>query len=163
MSRIGLFFLSFIFFFSGTGNASEMPTGKTRVIEKTQSRTGIPYRSIVSEGKIEEPEVPRFYARPDYRLLSSDRYGEVVYEGPVSDRKKVYLFAGTVAAVGVAGGTLGMLAASSSTAAASAGGGTGYLAGGGAVLAGSLAGGLHTVKRPPQEDYDLKSQAQTVE
>jgi hypothetical protein len=132
-----------------------LPETQTKMIERSHPRTGERYRVITAattpaaqnyfEGE------PRQYSRPDYRMLESDvQRGEIYYDGPVSSRKKVYIFAATVATLGTVG------AASLPTVAAtgSASGGAGvYAVGGGAVAAGTLGGAVKLTTPEENDDF----------
>ena len=76
----------------------------TRVVVREHPRTGRPYVSIVSsEAPARDPfsGLHQAMKRPDYRMLDPKiKAGQIPYEGPYSDRKKVYLLAASLATVG---------------------------------------------------------------
>ena len=108
----------------------------SQVIIREHPKTGKSYVTIVSSD-IPVPPDPftnrDHYSRPDYRMLDPKmKKGDYVYDGPYSDRKKVYIFAASMIAIGVTGGVAGMALAPAATGtAASAGGGGAYLIGAG--------------------------------
>ncbi len=131
----------------------------SQVVIREHPKTGKSYVTIVSS---EEP-VPadpftnqrNKFSRPDYRMLDPNmKKGDYVYDGPYSDRKKVYIFAASMIAVGVTGGVAGMALApaATGTAAASAGGGGAYLIGAGVAtgVGGVVAADALTVKAEDQ-------------
>ena len=91
--------------------------------------------------------------------------GQIPYEGPYSDRKKVYLFAATLATVGTVGGIAVIAAAPAATGVGASGGGAGaYLAGGAAVTAGTVAGSVAVTRpHPHSDDFRHESQARLLE
>lgn len=163
-----LLMIVFLIFFSAfPAFAEEIPTPVTeinqpevkdeshsQVVIREHPKTGKSYVTIVSS---EEP-VPADpfthqrdkYSRPDYRMLDPKaKKGDYVYDGPYSDRKKVYIFAASMIAVGVTGGVAGMALAPAATGtAASAGGGGAYLIGAGVAtgVGGVVAADALTVK-----------------
>ncbi len=139
------------------------PTG-TQVAVREHPKTGKPYVTIIGKdgtrtspaltGKIEQ------IARPDYRMLDPKvKSGQIPYHGPVSDRKKVYILAGTLATVGVAGSLAASTAIPAATASTGAAGGAGlYGAAGVGVITGTASGvWLKSRPNPHQNDFDLKS------
>ena len=115
----------------------------TQVVVREHPRTGKPYVSIIRAG--EETKDPfagarRNYSRPDYRMLDPKiKSGAIPYEGPYSDKTKIYVFAATLATLGAASGAAVIAAAPAATGAAASGGAGAYLAGGTAVVVGSVA------------------------
>ena len=139
----------------------------TRVIVREHPKTGRPYVSIVSsQGEI-PPDIftgQRKYSRPDYRMLDPKiKSGQIPYEGPSSDRKKIYLFAATLATLGTASGAAVIASAPAATGAAASGGAGAYLAGGTAVVAGSTVA-AHAVTRndPKKDDFKHRSKSRLV-
>ncbi len=142
---IRIFFLSFLWIlapvsFSASVVMEETPT---QVIVREHPRTGKPYVSIVSnQGLVPSDPLQKLqgahYSRPDYRMLDPKiKSGKIPYEGPVIDRKKVYILAASLATVGVAGGTaIAAAAPAASAAAAGSGAGAGAYAAAGAAVAG---------------------------
>lgn len=138
---------------------------RTRVIVREHPKTGKPYVSVVS---IDEP-IPngpfgahgRAVKRPDYRMLDPNvKEGQIPYEGPFSDRRKVTLFAATLMTAGAVGGAVGIAAAPAATGAGAAGGG-GYLAAGAAVTGAGLTGAqLATKENPEDEEFTREAKSE---
>lgn len=128
----------------------------TQVMVREHPKTGRPYVSIVSS-ELPNPIDPFLrqrsrYSRPDYRMLDPKiKPGAIPYEGPYSDRKKVYVFAASLATLGVAGGAAGM-ATASTAASASATGGAAYVAAGSAVAGTATAASLIKSQPDPEKD-----------
>jgi hypothetical protein len=148
-------------------HASEViePT-RTQVIVREHPKTGRPYVSIVSSDRAVPPDPfsgQKKYSRPDYRLLDPKvKAGEIPYDGPYSDRRKIYIFAATLATVGTVGGVAGMAAAPAAAGAGASGGGAAYLAGGTAVAAGSAAAVTAvTHSDPKEENFIHRSESKT--
>lgn len=119
--------------------ASEViPENAGRVLVRDHPRTGLPYISVVDSNQPRKIFTGSFKGnvRPDYRMLQPGvKPADVQYDGPVSDRKKVYILAGTLAAGGVAG----YAALPAASAAGGAAGGAGmYAAASAAVTAGTF-------------------------
>ena len=140
----------------------------TNVIMREHPKTGRPYVSIVSSD-VPVPEDPfakfrQISKRPDYRMLDPKvKPGEIPYEGPYSDSKKIYIFAATLAALGTAGGAIGLAAIPVSTGAAASGGGA-YLGAGSAVAVGSAAGVVvKTNVSSKQDDFVQTSKSELLE
>ncbi len=144
--------------------ASEVTKEKTRVIIREHPKTGKSYVSIISTETSEPPDPftgqRGRVIRPDYRLLDSKiKSGAIPYEGPVSDKTKIYIFAASLMTLGAVSGALVLAAAPAATGAAASGGAGAYLAGGTAVVAGSAAAvGIATAPDKNKEDYEHKSQ-----
>ncbi len=148
-----------------------MPETRTRIIVREHVKTGEPYVSIVSSDteNSENPLGPpqKRFLRPDYRMLDPDiKSGEIPYDGPVSDSTKVYIFAASIATVGVVGG----IAASAAIPAAAAGtgaaaGGAGAFAGAGtAVAVGSISAAfLSSRPNPNRDDFIHTSASRLIE
>ena len=136
----------------------------TQVVVRKHPRTGKPYVSIVRAG--EEAKDPfagvrRNYPRPDYRMLDPKiKSGAIPYEGPYSDKTKIYVFAASLATLGVASGAAVIAAAPAATGAAASGGAGAYLAGGTAVVAGSVAEAQIAMK-PDSKKGDYKHRAES--
>lgn len=145
--------------------ASEvMEETKTVVVVREHPKTGGPYVVITLPEKKGIDPLLRLrgrLSRPDYRLLDPKlKAGKIPYEGPVSDRKKVYLFAAGIAAAGTASGALVIASAPAATGAAASGGAGAYLAGGAAVATGSAAAAAGVVKGDSKKDnYKLRSES----
>ena len=159
---------------------------RTQVVVREHPKTGKPYVSIVPEGEVPDAQaadgrpdtrhravgaVPpdpftgqkKAYIRPDYRMLDPKvKSGDVPYDGPVSDRKKVYVFAASLMTVGTVGGAVGM--ATAPVAAGTAAGGAGAYVGAGAVVAGTTAAAsiAASKKRPWDDDYEHISESALV-
>lgn len=142
----------------------------TKVAVREHPKTGKPYVTIMaSDGKGLNPGMAgpvKLVARPDYRMLDPKvKNGEIPYEGPVSDRRKVYALAGTLAVTGVASGVAVIAAAPAATGAGAAAGGAGlYGLGGAAVLTGT-ASGVWLKSRPSaadRENFDFKSESREI-
>lgn len=137
----------------------------SQVLVREHPRTGKPYTVIVEEG-FQEPRYAfqkdrRNYLRPDYRMLDPKiKAKDIPYTGPSSDRKKVYLFAASLAASGVAAGTLLPV-----TAATGAGASTGagiYGAAGTAVASGVTSAATTQTTPRPDDDFAQHSEATRV-
>ena len=145
-----------------------LPETKTRVVVREHVKTGESYVSVVSVEK-EKPENPlgppqKKILRPDYRMLDPDvRSGEIPYEGPVSDSTRVYLFAASIATLGVVAGLAVPVAAA--TGAGAAAGGAGALAGAGtAVGVGSISAAfLSSRPDPNRDDFIHESASRLIE
>ncbi len=129
----------------------------TQVLVRQHPRTGREYVAIVKSGpgqtRMERVPVSKTRFHPDYRMLDPKlKSGAIPYEGPVSDRKKVYIFAAAVAAVGAAGGTAIIAGAPAATGAGAAGGAGGYAAAGTAVGAGTLSTSILNTRPDPDKD-----------
>ncbi|MDP3921033.1 MAG: hypothetical protein Q8R76_09560 [Candidatus Omnitrophota bacterium] len=136
---------------------------------RNHPKTGNPYVTIVDTrepdlDRIPKPELGPL-VRPDYRMLDPDvRPSDVGYQGPVSDRKKVYILAASLAAAGTAAGAIGLATAPVATGAASAGGAGTFAAAGSAVTAGTISTAL-IQSRPDREkdDYSHESESRLIE
>jgi len=169
MRRVWIFLMSsFLIFQPGLKAENEvLPETKTRIIVREHVKTSESYVSIVSTEK-EKPENPlgppqKKILRPDYRMLDPDaRSGEIPYEGPVSDSTKVYLFAASIATLGVVGALAAPVAAAG---AGTAAGGAGAFAGAGtAVGVGSLSAAFLTSRPDPNHDNFIhESASQLIE
>lgn len=141
---------------------------QTRVVIREHPKTGKPYVSIIPA---ETPEPPDPFTgqkarilRPDYRMLDPKiKSGKIPYEGPVSDRKKVYIFAASLAALGAAGGALPIAPVAAGSAGASGGAGV-YAAAGTAVTAGpAVAATIASKPDSKKGDYAHESEYRTIE
>ena len=143
---------------------------ETQVIERVHPRTGQTFHSVVANQQATSDILSNVerknYSRPDYRLLDHTlKKGTVPYDGPYNSRKKVYVFAGTVATLGVVGGSVGMLSAAAAPVAAgiaSTGGAVGFLGAGMAVGAGTLSSAYLKSRPEPQDQYEHTAQAKLV-
>lgn len=138
---------------------------RTQVIVREHPKTGQPYVSIVSADN-PDPKDPftgqrQKFSRPDYRLLDPKiKAKDIPYEGPYSSRKKVYVFAASIAAVGAAGGIAGLATAPAATGAAGASGGAGaYMAGAGAVAGTAAAASVHATTGTREPNFIHRSES----
>lgn len=135
---------------------------KTRVIIREHPKTGKPYVSIVST---ENPEPPDPFTgqrgrilRPDYRMLDPKvKSGEIPYDGPYSDQKKIYIFAATLATLGALGGAVIYAAAPAATGVGAASGAGTYLAAGTAVTAAPVVVAAVATRPDRAENYVRES------
>lgn len=147
-----------LFLFSTAGyTASEVITEtSSKVIVRDHPRTGRPYAVITDDPQNGSPfhKLPvSTRSRPDYRMLDPKiKSGTVPYEGPVSDRKKVYVFAGTIATLGAVGGTAIIAAAPAATGAGASGGAGAYALAGTGVATGTISSAW--LKTRPEPDKD---------
>lgn len=149
------------------GNEVLAPTN-TKVAVREHPKTGKPYVTIVGpEGPSRNNPLSapvKVISRPDYRMLDPKvKSGEIPYDGPVSDRKKVYALAGTLAVTGVVSGVAVAAAAPAATGAAAGGAGI-YGAAGAAVITGT-ASGVWLKSRPTKEErenFDFKSSSKEI-
>ncbi len=119
-------------------------TGKSFVSLRKKDNTKDPFKGFVKR------EI-----RPDYEMLDAKtKSGDIPYDGPVSDRKKVYVFAATMMTLGVAGG-IATVAMPVGAAAAGTSGGTGLLGVEAATVVAATAGtvAVQTHIRPGEENY----------
>lgn len=135
----------------------------TRVVVRDHPKTGKPFVSIVRpdanlvSGLRQQLHV---VSRPDYRMLDPKiNTKHIPYDGPVSDRRKIYIFAGTLAALGAGAGVYGALAPAATSGASGAGGaglyaGGAVLTGGGSIVASIAA---QTDNRP--EDFKMSAES----
>ncbi len=165
LTRAGIAWSLFVCLLSVPPSAGNevLPETQTKMIERSHPRTGESYR-VITAAAPEAPnyfeDAPRQYSRPDYRMLESDvQRGEIYYDGPVSSRKKVYIFAATVATLGVVGAV--SLPTAAATGAASGGAGA-YAAGGAAVAAGTLGGAVKLTKPAETEDFIQTTKAEVL-
>ncbi len=141
-------------------------TTHTQVVVRQHPKTGKPYVSIVPSDAVPADLFTgsaTSYTRPDYRMLDPHfKNGDIPYNGPVSDRKKVYVFAATLMTVGTVGGAVGM--ATAPAAAGTASGGAGAYVGAGAAVAGTATAAslAASKKRPWDEDFKHMSESKLV-
>ena len=138
----------------------------TNVVVRHHPRTGKPFVSSTSEAARDHNPFPESQTlkRPDYRLLDPKmKSGDIPYEGPVSDRKKVYGLAATLATVGTVGGVGIMAAAPAATGTGAAGGAGLYGAAGTAVAAGTVSTAVGKSRSDPEKiNFVHKSEAEEV-
>jgi len=149
-----------VFLGSGTLFSAEqevLEESGTKVFIREHPQTGKPFVSLRKEGDSQDlfkGFVKREF-RPDYKMLDANsKSGDVPYDGPVSDLKKVYIFAATMITLGVAGGIV-TVAMPAGAAAAGASGGTGLLGTGAVAVAAGTAGtvALKSHLAPGEENY----------
>ena len=149
---------------SGLIYASEVITETdSKIIIREHPRTGKPYVVIATNDLNPVPFFPesKKFSRPDYRLLDPKvKSGEVPYDGPYSDSKRIYIFAATLATLG-AGGIAGA-ALMPATGAAAASGGASYLAAGGAVAAGTTVSVVAS-SNSKKDDFIQSSRSESVD
>ncbi len=163
--NLGLIF-SISLIFGPVINASEViPETDSQVIVRAHPKTGKPYVVIVAKDSIPEPFFPdsKKFSRPDYRLLDPKvKSGQIPYDGPYSDSKRIYIFAATVATLGTVGGAIGM-AVIPASASGAATGGAGYLAAGGAVAASTVTAAVaNTAPNPKNDDFVQTSESKSI-
>ena len=174
MKRILKFLASFltVIFFAVSLSASEViEDTHTRVVIREHPKTGKPYVSIVSADKLLSVDpfagMRSKMSRPNYRMLDPKmKPGEIPYEGPYSSSTKIYVFAATLATLGVAGGAIGMAAipASAATTGAAASGGAAYVAAGSAVAVGTVATAEIAARPNPKgDDFVQVSKSKSIE
>ncbi len=158
--------MTLIFFnISSVSFASEVfRETNSQVIVREHPKTGKPYVVIAPAGVTGEaaffPASKRF-SRPDYRMLDPKvKSGQIPYDGPYSDSKRIYIFAATLATLGTVGGAVGMAVLPASTGAAATGG-AGYLAAGGAVAAGTTAAAV-TASKSKTDNFTQASESKSV-
>lgn len=128
-----------------------------RVFIREHPQTGKPFVTLRKE---DDPRdlfkgFMKREVRPDYRMLDARvKSGEVPYDGPVSDRKKVYIFAATMMTLGVAGG-IATVAMPAGAAAGGVAGNTGLLGAGALATAAGTAGTVAVKSHiaPGEENY----------
>ncbi|MFZ5801789.1 MAG: hypothetical protein ACOY3K_01580 [Candidatus Omnitrophota bacterium] len=123
---------------SSGGVANEvLPETGTEVLIRNHPKTGQPYPVIADPGEPRDDLRslnPDKYERPDYRYLDPNlRSGTIRYDGPYSSRTKVYVFAASMATLGVVGGTLLPVAPAAAGAAGGGGAAAAGIAGSGVV------------------------------
>ena len=159
------FFLSSMFF-CGYAENEIIPETRTRIVVRHHPRTGKPFVSITDKDSQQNPfpEVQN-WKRPDYRMLDPKiKAGQFPYEGPSSDRRKVYALAAALATVGTVGG-IGIIAAAPAATGAGAAGGAGiYGVAGGAIAAGTVSGAAASTRSGPEKDnFTHVSQAHKIQ
>jgi hypothetical protein len=139
-----------------SGNETIGDSG-AKVFVREHPQTGKPFVSLRKEGDAQDlfrGFVKREF-RPDYKMLDAKtKTKDVPYDGPVSDRRKVYVFAATMMTLGVAGGIV-TVAMPAGAAAAGAGSGTGLLGAGAVTVATGTVGtvALKSHLAPGEENY----------
>lgn len=136
---------------------------RTQVVVLENAKTGTELVGIAPESgagsRYQFLKNPVQVSRPDYLMLDpTKKSSDFNYDGPYSSRKKVYIFAGTVATAGLLAGTLTPVAAT----AGGATGGVGALAGAGVAVAGAPLATAYIRSRPDPHENDFEHKAQTV-
>ena len=165
MRKVLTLLLLMIWIPSGFSNEVLIKT-QTKVVVREHPKTGDSYVSIISldeaprQDLLSTEDVP--YPRPDYKMLESEvKARDVEYEGPYSSRKKVYILAGSLAAMGVAGGLLPVTSVSGAAA-----GGSGLAAGasaGVATASGATAMAMMRKQDNLPEDYQRIQETELLE
>jgi hypothetical protein len=124
-----------------------------KVYVREHPQTGKPFVSLRAGDLARDPfkGFTKREIRPDYKMLEADAKG-IPYDGPVSDLKKVYIFAATMMTLGVAGGIV-TVALPAGAAAGAGSAGTGVLAGGAAVATGVAADLVVEAQIKPGEEH----------
>jgi hypothetical protein len=166
MKRALCLLFMMIFAASSLGADEILEETHTKVTVRNHPRTGIPFVSISPEDAASDPFADsKPVKRPDYRMLDPKiKPKDVGYEGPVSDRKKVYILAASLATVGTVGGAGIIAAAPAATGTGAASGAGLYGAAGTAVVAGTAAGTVHLTKpsEPERVNFSHVSEAHAV-
>ena len=172
MKRLTFAVLIFIISLSQICGAAEnevLPETRAVVVIRQHPKTGKPYVVITDRGKnAPDPfaaiRTAKPVMRPDYRMLDPKiKSGQIPYEGPVSDRTKVYIFAASLAAVGTVGGAAIIAAAPAATGAGAAGGAGLYAGAGVGVVVGSAAGTVAATKSDPKkESFEHTAQSKEI-
>ncbi len=156
----------FLIFLSNPIYASEViPEMDSQVIVREHPKTGKPYIVIAAKDSIPAPFFPdsKKFSRPDYHLLDPKvKLDQIPYDGPYSDSKRIYIFAATLATLGV-GGLVGAAVMPASAAGGAASGGAGYLAAGGAVAAGTVTAAVaNTAPNPKNDEFVQASESKSI-
>lgn len=124
-----------------------------KVYVREHPQTGKPFVSLRMGNPAQDPfkGFTKREIRPDYKMLEADSKG-VPYDGPVSDLKKVYVFAATMMTLGAAGVVVTAALPAAAAAGASTAG-TGVLAGGAAVATGVAADIVVESQIKPGEEH----------
>ncbi len=147
-------------------DASEViPETNSKVVVREHPKTGKPYVVIASNDFQNQSFFPNSqkFSRPDYRLLDPKvKSGEIPYDGPYSDSKRIYIFAASLATLGTVGGAIGLAVLPASTGVAATGGGA-YLAAGSAVAAGTAGATVIKSKSDPhKDDFTQASESKSI-
>lgn len=156
--------LCLIFVRSTSASNEVFKESSTRVVMREHPKTGKPFVSIVpSDSHLAAGvrEKPRAVSRPDYRMLDPQvNAKDVPYDGPVSDRRKVYIFAGTLAALGAGAGVYGAIAPAAASGTSGVAGGAGLYAGGAALTGGGpLVASIAAQGESQPEDFKMTSES----
>lgn len=145
---------------SGTiwaGENEVIPESPFKVFVREHPQTGKAFVSLRKESSTDDlfKGFVKREIRPDYKMLDAKtKSGDIPYDGPISDRKKVYIFAATMMTLGVAGGIATAAMPVAATAAGTSGG-TGLLGAGAVTVVAGTAGtvAVQTHIRPGEENY----------
>ncbi|MBN1493343.1 MAG: hypothetical protein JW938_04280 [Candidatus Omnitrophica bacterium] len=143
-------------------------TSTTRVAVRIHPKTGNEYIAIYAldhEKPLYDFQVSgEKYSRPDYQMLShTTRSGDIPYDGPVSDRTKIYVLAATLAASGIAAGAVAQATAAAAATTTASTGAAGAYATAGAVLGGvSIATPLIKARPDPHRNDFIHESKVTV-
>lgn len=137
------------------GENEVLQGGPVKVFVREHPQTG---KAFVSLRKADSSKDPfkgfvKREIRPNYKMLDAKtKSGEIPYDGPVSDMKKVYVFAATMMTLGVAGG---IVTVAIPAGAAGIGGGTGLFGAEAATVVAATAGtvAVQTHIQPGEENY----------
>lgn len=148
-----------LLFFPGKGMASDnevLGEGNAKVFIRQHPQTGKDFVSLrtASDAKDLFKGFVKREVRPDYKMLDADAKG-VPYDGPVSDRTKVYVFAATLITLGAAGAVVTAAIPAGAAAAGAGSGGAGLLGAGTLAVVGGTAGeiALKSHLAPGEENY----------
>ncbi len=161
MKKILVWFLT-AFFCAGSVIAGEnevVPVSRAKVFVREHPQTGKPFVSLRNEGNTQDlfRGFKKREVRPDYRMLDAKtKSGAVPYDGPASDRTKVYVFAATMMTLGVAGGIVSAAAIPATAATTGASGGAGLFGAGAVAVAGGTVGTVAVKSRlKPGEENSI--------
>jgi len=162
--RLALLLLTMAGWMARPAFASEViEETSTKVAVKVNPKTGKSYVSIVGADAVLPAHAVvidgKLAQRPDYRLLDPKiKSGEISYEGPYSNRTKVYVLAVALATAGTVSSIAAASAIPATTAATSAAGagGAGVYAAGGAAVATGTVSTAWLASRPKPNDEDFR-------
>lgn len=145
-----------------------IPETPANAIVRLHPRTGEPYVSIVESGN---PDARNPFAgakkfkRPDYRMLDAKvKSGDISYDGPSSDRWKVYVLAASLATAGTVGGAVGFATAPAAAAGTGSGAGAGAFLATGAAVAGTASAAATKFTGSSERDRFIHtSESHTIE
>lgn len=133
-----------------------IPESGAKVYVREHPQTGKPFVSLRSEALTQDlfQGFTRREIRPDYKMLDADAKG-IPYDGPASDRTKVYVFAATLITLGAAGAVVTAALPVTAAAGAGASGGTGLLGTGAVAIVAGTAGTIAVEShiKPGEEHY----------
>lgn len=126
-----------------------------QVVVREHPRTGNPYIAVTAAGNPQDPFLGKRakVSRPDYQMLDPKvKSGQIPYDGPSSDRKKVYILAASLATIGAVGGTAIIASAPAATGAGATTGAGAYAGAGAGIAAGTLGGSIAMSRSGPEKD-----------